>query len=178
MLGLVLLAGCGGSGSTGATEEEPQEERLFPWVKGPARGFISEGGDNAVPTFGQEAIESEREQASRVVAAWMRARAATNWAKDCSYFSRAYIKALVADDATHVSNGRVKNCPQALAYFGELASGDYKNTLSGPIDSLRVEGTQGYALYHGRGGRDWTIPMDREDGKWWVAIASPVEREK
>ncbi len=176
MLGLVFLAGCGSSGSTGTTEEG--EERLFPWLKGPAREFISEGGDNAAPTFGQEAPAAEREQASRVVAAWMRARAATDWAKDCSYFSRAYVKSLVADDATHVSNGKVKNCPQALAYFGPQASGDYKNTLSGPIDSLRVEGPQGYALYHGRDGRDWTIPMGREDGKWWVAIASPVEREK
>ena len=173
MLGLLLLAGCGEADTSGSTKEE----RLFPWVKGPAREFLS-GGDTAIPTFGQEATEAERAQASRMVHGWMRARAATDWAKDCSHFSRSYVKALVAEDAQQVSGGKVKTCPQALAYFGPQASGDYKNTLSGPIDSLRVQESQGYALYHGRDGRDWTIPMDREDGKWWVAIASPVEREK
>jgi hypothetical protein len=127
--------------------------------------------------FGREASDVERAQASRVIEAWMRARAVKDWAEDCRYFSRRYIRALVVEDAMKVSKGKVQTCPQALAYFGPQASGDYKNTLSGPIDSLRVQKGQGYALYHGRDGHDWMIPMGKEDGKWWVAIAAPIKGE-
>jgi hypothetical protein len=180
LVGLLFVvgSGCGSSEST-SSEADGKENRLYPWLKGPTREFLVRGGDNAVTMFGLEATEAEREQASRVVTAWMRARAVTDWKNDCRYFSRRYVKALVAEDAQRVSNGKVKNCPQALAYFGEEASGDYQNNLSGPIDSLRVgEGGQGYAQYHGRNGRDWNLPMQREDGKWLVANATPVEKEK
>jgi hypothetical protein len=147
-------------------------------VKGPAREFLVIDGDNAVPTFGREATQAEREQASRVIEAWMHARAVTDWEKDCSYFSRQYVRALVAEDATKVTNGRVKTCPQALAYFGEAASGDYKNEMTGPIDSLRVTEGRGFALYHGRGGRDWSLPVDLENGRWLVSLAAPIERKR
>jgi hypothetical protein len=173
---LILIA-CGGSEESGKSETVAQK-RFYPAVKGPSREFLVRDGDNAVPMFGREATKTERDQASRVVEAWMRARAATDWAKDCTYFSRRYVKALVAEDATKITNGRVKTCPQALAYFGEAASGDYENNMTGPIDSLRIKEGHGYALYHGRDGRDWTLPMDRENGRWLVALAAPIEREK
>ena len=171
------LGGCGGDEATDASETTASE-RLYPDLTGPSREFLVPDGDNAVPTFGREATKAEREQASRVVEAWMRARAVTDWKKDCSYFSRTYVKALVAEDATQVTDGRVQTCPQALAYFGEAASGDYENTMSGPIDSLRIGEGHGYALYHGRDGHDWTLPMDQENGRWLVALAAPIERKK
>ena len=172
---LVTLAiGCGSSDEPSSTVAA--ESRPYPWVKGPAREFLGPNG-NITAAFGREASAAERAQVSRVIAAWMRARAAKAWAKDCGYFSRKYVQALVVEDAMKVSKGKVENCAQALAYFGHQASGDYRNTLSGPIDSFRVQQGQGYALYHGRDGHDWTIPMDREDGKWWVAIASPIKEE-
>jgi hypothetical protein len=175
-LGILLgMLGCGGGSDEGT---QTTSERLYPLVEGPARGFLVRDGDNAVPTFGHEATNAEREQASRVIEAWMRARAATDWKKDCSYFSRLYIRTLVAEDATKITNGRVKTCPQALAYFGEAASGDYKNMMQGPIDSLRIGRGHGYALYHGRDGHDWSLPVDRENGRWLVSQASPIERER
>jgi hypothetical protein len=170
---VVALSGCGSSSSSEAARTEP---RLYPWLKGPTRQFLILNGDNAVQTFGREATKAEREQASRVILAWMKARAAQDWEKDCSYFSRAYIHSLVATDARRVTNGRVKNCPQALEYFGHKASGSYKNNLAGPIDSLRVGEGHGYAQYHGNDGHDWVISVNREDGKWWVSIASPLGR--
>jgi hypothetical protein len=171
-----LVAGCGGDEATGEPEAEAGQERLYPWLKGPSREFLIHGGDNAVQTYGWEATKVERNQASDVIEAWMKARAAQDWAKDCSYFSHGYIHSLVATDAVEVSNGKVKNCPQALAYFGHQASGTYKNNLTGTIDSLRVGKTLGYAQYHGNDGHDWVITMEREGGKWWVAIASPIGR--
>jgi hypothetical protein len=171
-----VAAGCGSDEATGEPETPAKQERLYPWLKGPSREFLIRDGDNAVQTFGREATKNEREQASEVIQAWMKARAAQNWAKDCSYFSRSYIHSLVATDAVQVSEGKVKNCAQALAYFGHLASGTYKDNLTGLIDSLRVGEGHGYAQYHGNDGHDWVIPVDREDGNWLIANSTPIGR--
>jgi hypothetical protein len=171
-----MLTGCGGDQATGEQQPEAREERLYPWIKGPTREFFIRGGDNAVQTFGREATKAEREQASRVILAWMKARAVQNWKKDCSYFSRAYVHELVDTDARVVTHGRVTTCPQALAYFGHLASGSYKKNLTGPVDSLRVRKSQGWAQYHGNDGHDWIVPVQREGGKWWVSNAMPIGR--
>jgi hypothetical protein len=180
LVGLAACAaagtGCGGSEATGTIVKQ---ERLYPWLKGPSREFLIRGGDNAVQTFGREGSKAEREQASEVIQGWMKARAAQNWKKDCSYFARAYIHELVDEDATKVTHGRVKTCPQALAYFGHLASGsNYKNNLSGPIDSLRVEEGHGYAQYHGNDGHDWVVGVFREHGRWLVSGAAPLGRSR
>jgi|SRR4051794_9864613 len=171
-----LAAGCGGGEATGQAEPVAKQDRLYPWLKGPSREFLIRGGDNVVQTFGREATKTEREQASRVIEAWMKARAAQDWVKDCSYFSRAYIHNLVATDAQQVTDGKVKSCPEALDFFGHQASGSYKNNLTGPVDSLRIGEGHGYAQYHGNDGHDWVIPVDRENGRWWVGIASPIGR--
>jgi len=176
LVALVVLAlGCG-SGDSSTVAATSRESQLYPWLKGPSREFLIRGGDNIVQTFGREASKSEREQADEVIQAWMKARAAQDWAKDCSYFSRAYIHNLIYTDAVRVSGGKVKNCAQGLAFFGHEASGSYKNNLTGPIDSLRVGEGHGYAQYHGNDGHDWVITVEREGGKWWVSIASPIGR--
>ncbi len=182
VIGLALLAGCGGDGDpeSSSTVSDP----LAGYPKGPIREFIIPGGDNAVPEYGREATPRERRQASRVIQQWIRARAARDFVEECRFFSRGYIRALVAEDAEIVSEGRVKTCPQALAYFGPQASGDFKNTLAGPVDSLRVPSTdpaqpasnQGFALYHGKDGTDYVIPVEREEGEWLVAKAAPLSR--
>src|SRR3954454_17879542 len=94
-----LAAGCGGGEATGQAEPVAKQERLYPWLKGPSREFLIRGGDNAVQTFGREATKAEREQASYIIHAWMRARAAQDWARDCSYFSKQQIHQLITTDA-------------------------------------------------------------------------------
>lgn len=193
MMLLWIAAGCGGSETTEPTGSSEQSDdpavakpRSSPAVEkdppvpgetGPAREFLGANGQNAMAAHGREASIAEREQASRTISDWMRARAAKDYVKDCSYLARSYRHQLVAEDAVYASNGEVENCPQALAFFGLAASGDYVNTLSGPIDSLRVAGAQGFALYHGRDGNDWTVPMYKEGGSWWVAATAPIELE-
>lgn len=174
--GMGAATGCGGSEATGDAEKTTAQEPLYPYVKGPSREFLVRGGDNAVQTYGHEATKAEREQASHVIHAWMKARAAQDWAKDCSYFSQGYIETLITNDAMKVSHGKVKNCAQGLAFFGHAASGNYKNTLAGPIDSLRVDQGKGYAQYHGNDGHDWVITVEREGGRWLIATASPIGR--
>ncbi|HEU4706793.1 MAG TPA: hypothetical protein VFS64_06390 [Solirubrobacterales bacterium] len=191
MLLIMVLAwsGCGSGSSTGAGSEETKGEKQvrYPRVKGPAREFLIPGGDNIVAFFGQEATPAERENASRVIHLWMHARVAQDWVGDCKYLSRAYSETLL-EDGRNVSGGKTKNCPQALAFFGEQASGKLVNTLTGPIDSLRRRKTlkggppgseeEAFALYHGRRGIDWVLPLTKEGGTWKVAAASPIERTK
>jgi hypothetical protein len=175
---LVAVGGCGGGDdSTTGSGGKGQAQRLYPWLEGPTREFLVPGGDNIVQTYGREASKAEREQASRVIAAWMRARAAEDWKKACSYMSASYRRNITVD-ANGVTDGRVKSCPEALAYFGPEASGDGKNNLTGPIDSFRVEEGLGFAQYHGNDGRDWVVPMNRENGKWKVSTATPIDRMK
>jgi len=175
---VVLAAGCGGGASTGGGTDgtDGGAEVFYPNVQGPGREFLIADGDNLVQAFGDEASAGERAKASRVVQAWMKARVAEDWAEDCKYFSRSYARALVKD-ANGVTEGKVKSCPAALDYFGPEASGTSGNTLTGPIDSLRVKGPRAYAQWHGPE-EDWVLPMKIEDGAWWVDIAGPIERTK
>lgn len=177
--------GCGGESSTGAgLEETASEERPYPHIKGAAREFLIIGGDNLIQAFGNEATAAERENASRVIHAWMRARVAEDWATDCKYLAGEYRENLVWD-ANGVTEGKVKTCAGALKFFGDEASGTSGNTLTGPIDSLRVTKTrvgdtekEAFAQWHGPNGIDWVVPLRREDGVWGVASASPIDRTK
>jgi hypothetical protein len=176
MLWLALaLTACGGGSDTGEAETNP--ERIYPWVEGPTREFLVVDGDNAVQLFGREATVGERAQASKLIDRWMRARAAKDNAKECVYLARSFASELVAD-ATNVSEGKVTTCPQTLAYFGTSVGGvnHLDNTMTGPIDSLRIEGGQGYGQYHGNDGNDYIVPMAREDGEWKVSTAAPFDR--
>lgn len=184
LLSLVATAGaCGGprGDRTGSGTTDPLA--LYP--KGPTREFIIPGGDNAVPEYGREGTRAERHQASRMIQGMMQARAAKDFIEECRYFSRRYIRALVAEDAELVSEGKVGTCPEALDYFGWKASGNFRNTLTGSIDSLRVPSSreshakaviEGFAMYHGKDGIDYVVPLHREAGKWWVAGAAPLSR--
>jgi hypothetical protein len=177
MLGLaVVLAAVAGCGS-GKSPSEDNGDPLAGYPKGPTREFIVPGGDNSVPLAGHEGTRAEREQASAVVARWMQARAAKDFVEECRLFSRGYLRSLVVEDAEQVSEGKVKTCPQALAYFGSSASGDFRNTLSGPIDSLRVTGSRAYAQYHGTDGIDYQLPLEKQGGRWLVAMAAPINQE-
>jgi hypothetical protein len=176
LLLLAVTAGCGGDSGTGG-ETETKPTRMYPRVHGPSREFLLADGDNAVQFFGKEATPEEREAASRVIHAWMRARVAEDWKMDCRYLSVGYTKTLV-EDANSVSGGKAKNCPQTLAFFGDEASGTSGNTLTGPIDSLRFRGNRAFAQWHGPHQIDWVLPMRIEDGVWKVESASPVERTK
>ena len=179
ILALLLGAiGCGGDSDTGSGESASAEsERPFPNVEGPTREFLVVGGDNVVQFFGTEGTEAERKQAARVIDPWMDARADSRWTADCGYMSRNYRKGLVVD-ANGVTNGRVTTCPQALAYFVEAASVDQIDTFQGVVQSLRLEKDFAYAQYHGNDGKDWVVPLEREDGKWWIATAAPIDRNK
>lgn len=191
LVALIAAAGCGGGGDSGSTSGSGSKEETVDWSMyppGPTRQFIVPGKDNAVQTFGWEATAAERKQATSIIAAWLRARAVTNWMKDCSYFSEGFAEE-ITEDAHSVSpdkekvksytSGGQKSCAEALAFFGEEASGDYRNTFGqGPVVSLRINETHGYAQYHGNDGLDWVVPVALENGEWRISNATPIERFK
>jgi hypothetical protein len=165
--------GCGSGNSD--TVETSSSDVYYP--KGPTREFFVVGGDNAVQLFGHEATGGERAQGSKVIERWMRARAAKDHATECVYLARSFVSEFVVE-ATKVSKGKATTCPQALAFFGTSAGGvnHFDDTTTGPIDSLRIEGGQGYGQYHGNDGHDYIVPMAREGGEWKVSTASPFDR--
>jgi hypothetical protein len=175
LVAIVAAFGCGGDDGTG-TSSDKTAERPYPNIEGKAREFLIPGGDNIVQLFGEEATPGERKAASKVIHLWMKARVAEDWPADCRYLSRAYSKALVKD-GHEVTEGKVTNCPEALDYFGPNASGTSGNTLTGLVDSLRVEAPRAYAQWHGPD-EDWVLPVRLEGGQWKVDSASPLERTK
>lgn len=176
LLGAAALIGCG-SGGGAETGADAKTERIYPNVTGPTRQFLVANGDNSAQFYGREASLGERKEASAVLHGWLRARESKNWGQDCAHFHRQYRKTITLD-AHRVTHGKVKNCAQALRHFGKEASGNLVNNLRGPIVSFRVRAGKGYAQYHGTDGKDWIVPMRKEEGHWRVFAATPIDRMK
>jgi len=175
VLAMAITSGCAGSDSTAADRTTNRQEPTQ--TSGPSREFVIPGGDNTIQYFGREGTPAEREEASKVVVAWDKARADRNWPTDCQLLSQSYIDTVVTD-AKATSKGKATNCVQSLTFFGAIASGRSTPTTTGPIDSLRVSQGTGYAQYHGRKGVDWIVPLEKEDGGWKVAVTAPVNRRQ
>jgi hypothetical protein len=147
----IAMASCGG----GSESSEPSAE--------------FKGGNAKVVKFGREAGAEEREAASSVLEENLKAREAEDWVTQCSTLSPGAVKDVEEEFAPF---GAKPNCEKSL----ELGATPYSSsaeartdTMTGPIDALRVEGNRGFALYHGAKGKDYAIAMQKEGAKWTVA---------
>jgi hypothetical protein len=175
---IVLAAGCGGGDSTTGSEAEGEASRPYPWVKGPSREFLVPNGDNVVQTYGREATKAEREQASRTIEAWMKARAAGRRAVECRYLDPKNIEGTI-EAASYQEQRKVTSCDEGLAVLGKNGyRGNLANNMTGPIDSLRIGEGRGYAQYHGNDGRDWIVPVRRVGEEWKISTLDPIDRMK
>lgn len=160
----MLLSGCGGGSGPSATSEAAKEASAqFQDPQGP-------NGEEAVATFGTEAGEDERDEASTVLAVNLRARQSGNFAKQCATLGKRGLES-VLDDAKSAGAKGVRSCTAALKQLAEPLSASKaarKDTLSGSIAAFRMKGAEAYALYHGSDGKDYAMPMEREDGSWKV----------
>lgn len=178
LIALALVAalvgtGCGGGSGGGASSSA--EKVAYP--EGASREFYVPGGDNLIQFYGREASAAERERASSSIEAWMRARAASRWAMVCRY-SDAATADYASRTASEIAKRKITDCTKAMAVVFARTERSPANTMTGPIDSLRVGEGRGYAQYHGRGGRDWIVPVTREEGEWKAATFDPVDRLK
>jgi hypothetical protein len=156
-LGLLVPA-CGGSSTSTTTTEA-------------SLTFIKKGHSNALPKFGREASQGEREEVNAIVSENLTARAAADFATQC--------KTLGAKGMAEVPGAKNhQSCTKALKKLAEPLSGSKevrKDTLNGSIDALRVKGNKGWALYHGSDGKDYAVPVEKEDGGWTVGSIFTTE---
>jgi len=174
LLFAAAAAGCGGGDST--TTAETTKDPLAAYPKGPTRQFIAPGADNVVQEFGREATAAERKQVSKTVEAWLRARVRGEWARACSYLHKKNVADAI--EMGSIDTGKhLTSCAQGLAALtrnGETP----RDNIKGGVASLRIGGGHGFAQYHGKEGRDWIVPVRRDDGFWKIAGFDPIERFK
>jgi hypothetical protein len=156
-----LIPGCGGgsspAGDSSATAAEAERSATF----------LVPGGNNTIPRFGREADAGEREAASTILEESLKAREAGDWAKQCTTLGPHELRtieetSLLADKTDCAGNLEENGLPIAET------EGLRADTMTGPIDALRVKGDRGYALYHGAKGKDYAIRMEKVGGRWKV----------
>jgi hypothetical protein len=162
------LAGCGGGGSS---SDPPSGS------EGIAE-FVQADSPNKLLGFGAEAAAGERDAANAVLQANFAARAAANFAAQCSTLSAGAKEAVSL--VVHVGpSGEVpKGCAKKLEKIAKpLAKSKEvrEDRLSGPIPVLRVKGSEGFAIYRGTEGNDWVIPLEKEAGEWKVGSIQEEE---
>lgn len=152
-----LSAGCGSS----STETEA------------SAAFVKPGAKNTIVKFGKEADSDERETASKVLEESLKARAAHDWATQCATLSAPLVKEF-EERGVYFNVG--KSCPNALKNeASRVRKATLANSMTGPIDALRVKGDRGFALYHGAKGKNYAMRMALEDGDWKVAEVETIE---
>lgn len=169
MLMAALVAGCGGGDSDSSSDSSSSATTstgTSSEVEASAE-FFKPGSKNQFATFGSEAGAGEREAASSVLEENFKARAAADWATQCSSLTISAIKKIEQGAAPVGVKGCVKGL-EAQALPLVKSQPVRINTLTGPIDALRVEGNKAIALYHGTKGVDYAIPLAKEEGEWKV----------
>lgn len=133
-----------------------------------SKGFLTPGGDNSVQKFGTEARGSQFAAASAVVEAFMAARADHDWPAACKHLAAGTV------DQVEKVIAPGEGCAATLTKASKnLPENGLPNTMTGPIDSFRVEGNRGFALWHGNDGVDYVLPLKMEGG-WKLTLFEPT----
>lgn len=138
---------------------------------GRAAPFVAPEADNSVPTFGSEAGASERDQAEASLKAYLRARAAEDWASACRGLAQS-VRQGYEKLGSSSTKATAPSCAQVLAALSKGA--DLSDPLTGPLLSLRVHGANAFALFYGPGHQQYMVPMNREGGGWRPTQAAPI----
>jgi hypothetical protein len=176
----LVVAGCGGgressssSSSAMASSAEPAAATKTAGSDSgePSAGFLKPNSKNTIVKFGHEGSAAERRAVTLVVAKSLKAREAADFATQCSTLNKKGVAGVPGAIGP-------KDCAKALRKFAEpLSASEFvrKDTLSGPIDALRVEGERGYALWHGNDEKDWAVPLEKEGGAWKLSTVKAIE---
>ena len=167
------LAACGSSSSSSPAASDTAATRSAPppaqaKKAGRAAPFVESRGDNSIPTYGAEAVTSQRSQAETALRAYLSARAGGDWAAACPALAPA-----VRGQLEGFAGG--KGCPAAYKALSQgMAPSARANPLSGPLLSLRIKGTSAFALFYGPSQQKYVMPMAREKGDWKVTQLAPI----
>jgi hypothetical protein len=135
---------------------------------GDVEQFVTPGGDNSVQEFGEEAGESEFEEAAAALHTFLDARAEGDWETTCEYLSSNVLESLgrFAAQAKQLSG---KGCPELLGSVSGPATEDArKEAAIADVGAMRIEGERAYLLYRGAAKTNYAIPMAKEDDGWKV----------
>ncbi len=190
---MLTLAACGGGSSSStstqaASEPAPAPSATAPTQKpskaalrqaeaerraaGRAAPFVAPDSDNSVPTFGTEAGAGERAGAEADLRAYLRARAAGDWASACRLLARS-VREGYEKLGSSSSKGVRPSCAKVLAALSKGA--DLSDPLTGRLLSLRVQGKNAFALFYGPGHQQYMVPMNLEGGQWRPTQAVAIE---
>jgi hypothetical protein len=173
----VGATGCGGSSSDGTNGTDGTNGGSTSSGEAgsskPAAEFMKKGANNELAEFGKEASEEEREAASVVLEENLAARASGDYATQCETLSAQSVK-LVEESGGPLGK---ETCAQTLGKQAEKAQpAVLENTMIEPVAALRVQGKQAYALYHGKGGKNYAMSMEKEpNGEWKVGSLTTQE---
>ncbi len=133
------------------------------------------GGDNSVQNFGDEADESERDQASAAVHGFLDARANQDWNEACSYLATPVKEQLesVAEKSEQLKDA---NCAAILEALASQANPKLlrEEAAKADIGSLRIEDERAFLIFRGLDNTVYTIPMVDEDGDWLLGSIAPT----
>jgi hypothetical protein len=163
----ITVVGCGGDSGASDASQSNEIEAISPGEPEPSKAFLK--SKKKFASFGEEASAKEREDASKVLEENLKARKSADFATQCDTLSSGGVEE-VEEGAKEqgVDGGGCAKELKARAEPLERSAAYRKNTMTGPIDALRFKGARAYALYHGTGGQDYAMPMEKVDGEWKV----------
>jgi hypothetical protein len=147
---------------------------------GPAASFHVQGGDNSVPDYGHEAGASERQRAEAALAAFLRARAQSDWPRVCAALASAtliQLDELASGSRTgtaRATTGSTRTCERILKALSARPGASRADTLVSGVAALRIDGASAFALWHGPGHTKFVMPMRNEGGVWKVTHVEPL----
>jgi hypothetical protein len=139
----------------------------------PATNFETPGGDNSIQEYGDEGDESEREEATIVVNALFKATRTGNWNEVCGkYLSKSNVEQLemLAEKAPQAKG---KDCAGILGGLNSQTGASPSEPV-GEVGSVRNEEEVTFAIYRGKDGKGYAIPLKREGGDLKLTALAPT----
>jgi hypothetical protein len=164
----LLVAGCGGGSSSSSWD--PSQSA----AGGEASAEFEDptGFVGTIVNFGSEGSREERKAANVVVVKNLEARETGDWASQCATLNR------VGEKEIPGVGEEERECSKLLGVFAQPINGTKEvreDQLSDSIAALRVDGEKGYALFHGKDGKDYALPLEKEGGTWKVSAVNTIE---
>lgn len=179
LLGLLLAAGlvaCGGGGDSDSSSAETTSRGTeHEDSGGGSEQFRVAGGDNTIQEFGEEASDAEFEAVATALHGYLDARADRDWETVCGYMSRELAESMeaLAAKSEKVDGTSCAAAQEALSIA--VPNANREKAAEADIGSVRVEGEDAFAIYHGDKGVSFAMPMASEGGEWKVASLSATE---
>jgi hypothetical protein len=134
--------------------------------------FRSKGGDNSIQEFGEEAGESELQEAAEAVHGFLVSEAREEWDKACSYLAKSNVEQL-EKLGSQSSQLRGAGCAPVLAAFTRpLPAAAERRITTVDAGSFRHDGEQGFLIYFGDERVKYAMPLRNEGGAWKVGALS------